>query len=127
MEQEAIMSMRICLQFPSKPGEILREPRCFDIPVLIIEFPRNRPRPFLSRVADAFRLVFSPSPEPWISPSLLASGLGEETIRDARLLATVNALTEKLSPTLRASLGSSTNTTAKQLQLPQGAEMTIGA
>lgn len=123
------MSMRICVSIPSKPGEVTLKPRreCFDIPVLLVTYPWRPPRPFFSRVADAIRLVVSPRPAPWVPSGLVKSGLGEETIRDARVLATVSALMEELSPTLRDSLASSVTLAAKQLALPQSGELTMTA
>lgn len=120
------MSMIICL--PVAKGEVvadLNEQRCFEILPVWVDYPRLGPYPFLSRVVKAIRLVFGPSPEPWVPSSLVSSGLRDDVIHDARLLATVDALSEKLSPGLRDALASSLRSTVSQLALPEGGQVTI--
>lgn len=100
---------------------------CKHIPTLIVTFPGTRPDPFLTRVADATRLIFRPEPEPWVTVDLATLGLAESVIRDARILATIEMLTAELSPSLRAGVGESVKAAARKLTLPQDADFTIAA
>jgi hypothetical protein len=116
------MPFTICL-----PDGINPKAKCWDIPVIIVKYPGPDPDPFFTRVSKAIRLVLSPSPEPWATGSLAASGLAEQTVRDARILATMDDLAAKLSPSLRAGLAQSVETAARNVALPQGAGLTIAA
>jgi hypothetical protein len=100
---------------------------CTYIPVLLIKWPRFTPEPFRTRVAKAFRDVFKPQPDPWLPPELRNLNLSEETIRDARILATVDALASQASPAVAASLRQAVVGATDKLNLPQGANLTNAA
>ena len=123
------MALRYCYQLitPTKgPFKLEKPPTvCKYIPALIVDFPRKFP--LFSRIADAIRLVFSPRSASWVPGALADSGLDEQTARDLRILATVDALAEKLSPALRDSLTSSVLSAAKRLELPAESVITVAA
>jgi hypothetical protein len=129
------MSMRICFPAVPKKGKVqIDNPLgpnkalvCRYIPALVVVFPSTGPGRFFTRVVDAIRLVFGDQSVSWVPSGLADSGLEEQTIRDARVLATISVLTEELSPTLRDSLTSSVRSTAERLVLPTDAEITIAA
>ena len=116
------MPFRICLP-KGDPSKLV----CWDIPVLIVKYPGPDPDPFFTRVVKAIRLILGPSPEPWAVGNLANNGLRDETIREARILATLDSLTEKLSPSVRAAVTPSLQSAAKGLTLPQGGTLTIAA
>ena len=116
------MSFKICVPKGDPPKLV-----CWDIPVLIVKYPGPDPDPFFKRIAKAIRLVFGPRAEPWAPGRLATSGLREEIVRDARILATVDELVGKLSPTVRVGLAQSVQLAAKELALPQGAGLTTAA
>lgn len=118
------MPFRICVP-QGEPPKL----QCWDIPVLVVKFPGPDPDPppFFSRVVDAFRLIFQPHPEPWAAGKLANSGLREETVRDVRILATIDALADRLTPSVRAGITQSVQSAAKGLSLPQGGDLTIAA
>lgn len=116
------MPLKFCL--PQRPPQ---QRKCWFVPVLIVKYPRPEPDPFFKRVVDAFRLVIGPQPEPWAPGDLANSGLREETIRDVRILATIDELATKLSPAVRGAVSQSLQSASQGLTLPQGADLTIAA
>jgi hypothetical protein len=120
--KEIVMPFRICLPKGNPPKLV-----CWDIPVLIVKDPDPDPDPFFSRVVKAIRLVFGPRPEPWAVGRLAQSGLRDDTVRDARILATIDALAEKLSPSVRTGIAQSVQSAANRLTLPEGGELTVAA
>jgi hypothetical protein len=122
--KENVMPFQICFTVGSPPRK-----ECRDIPVLIVRYPGPGPDPdpFFTRIVKAVRLVLGPSPEPWATGRLATLGLREETIRDARILATMDELSAKLSPSLGIGLAQSVQTAARELTLPQEGGVTIAA
>lgn len=116
------MSFQICLPKGDPP-----KLDCWYIPVLIVTYPGPDPDPFFSRVSKAIRLVFGLSRERWAVGRLAHSGLSEETVRDARILATIDSLAEKLTPVVRSTITQATESAARKLTLPQGGGLTVAA
>jgi hypothetical protein len=120
--QEDVMPFTICLTKGDPP---VRE--CWDIPVLIVTYPDPGPDPFFSRVGKAIRLVLGLSNEPWAVGRLAESGLNAETVRDARILATIDSLSQKLSSAAHSTIAQAADSAAKGLSLPRGGVLTIAA
>ena len=116
------MSLRICVPKGDPPRL-----DCWDVPALRVQYPKPDPDPLFRRIVDAISVVFKPQPDPWAPGRLASIGLREETIRDARLLATIDELVGRLSPTVRGAVEQSVNSAAKELTLPQGGSLTNAA
>jgi hypothetical protein len=98
---------------------------CWYIPAIIIKWPKPGPGPFLGRLTEAVRLILKPQPDPWVSETLADLGTNIETIRDARILATVDALAAQATPAVREALRNSLDVAGRSLTLPQGSTVTV--
>ena len=111
------MAYKLC--FPVKqlhPPDIIV---CITVPGLRINVPKPDPPPFLTRLASALRVLFRPEPNSWVPSTFAHSAIPEVTIRDARLLATVDALTAEMSAPVRGAVSASLQTASQMLQLPK--------
>lgn len=117
------MAYKLC--FPVKQLSAPDIIVCYTVPGLRITVPKPDPPPFLARLASALRLLFSSEPTSWVPSNFARSAVPEVTIRDARLLATVDALTAEMSAPVRDAISASLQTASKMLQLPQGATFDV--
>lgn len=87
---------------------------CFDIPVLVQQFPFG-PDP------DPTLLVRGPVPDPWIR----AQGITPEIARTLASMATVLEVAERLDGELSAMMGNMFMEQIKRMRLPAGANIKI--